>query len=597
MTATATSGRRVSVERTGRRELAQPRQAELWLPGPDGGVMRGYRARSVAGRGMSARTLVVWCCDWPLVAAGVPPDEPAVIVHANRVIAASPAARDEGVEVGLRRREAQGRCPISPCCPRTSRDARRFEPVVAAVEQLCPRVEITCPGEWPWPPAVRAATGETRPLPGAPAPWSKGAGRHRPRLLFPFGPRRPAYGMGSRRGRHPLRRPPRRKIDFRQPARQRAGSSTCVVGPGETAGFLAVPVRVLERPELTGVLVRLGIRTLGELAALPRSDLVGRFGAEGAVAHRLASGLGGPSAPRPPPSPELSWPPSSTRRPGRPTKRRSWARGWPTSCTSAWTSGGWRARGWRWRSRPNTAAVRAFVAGRGGADGSRRGRSGPLAARRVAERGSANRPTAGIIRIELVPDEVLPAKGRQLGFWGGETATAERASRSLARVVGLLGPEAVRVPEARRPFTGRAGGAGARRRRRSHRAPPALLSAQPDEPWPGNARPYPGVSGTRAPPGGGGRRPGTPHRRQRPGAGRCPTRRVSVAGESWAEVAGWAGPWPLDERWWDAHGHRRRARFQMVTADGAALLLSVEANRWWLEAVPTTDGCGGSPRR
>jgi protein ImuB len=47
----------------------------------------------------------------------------------------------------------------------------------------------------------------------------------------------------------------------------------------------------------------------------------------------------------------------------------------------------------------------------------------------------------------------------------------------------------------------------------------------------------------------------------------------------------WAGPWPADERWWDPANHRRRARFQLLTDDGAAHLAVVEAGRWWLEAV------------
>src|SRR5690606_39052478 len=29
------------------------------------------------------------------------------------------------------------------------------------------------------------------------------------------------------------------------------------------------------------------------------------------------------------------------------------------------------------------------------------------------------------------------------------------------------------------------------------------------------------------------------------------------------EIVAWAGPWPVDERWWDPHGHRRRARLQL----------------------------------
>jgi protein ImuB len=41
----------------------------------------------------------------------------------------------------------------------------------------------------------------------------------------------------------------------------------------------------------------------------------------------------------------------------------------------------------------------------------------------------------------------------------------------------------------------------------------------------------------------------------------------------------------VEERWWDDAGQRRRARFQLVTADGAARLLTVEGGRWWLAAV------------
>src|SRR4029450_3528876 len=62
--------------------------------------------------------------------------------------------------------------------------------------------------------------------------------------------------------------------------------------------FLAsIPVTVLADPggpvgvALVAVLERLGIRPLGALAALPVAEIVGRFGAEGLLAHRLARGL------------------------------------------------------------------------------------------------------------------------------------------------------------------------------------------------------------------------------------------------------------------------------------------------------------------
>jgi protein ImuB len=60
--------------------------------------------------------------------------------------------------------------------------------------------------------------------------------------------------------------------------------------------------------------------------------------------------------------------------------------------------------------------------------------------------------------------------------------------------------------------------------------------------------------------------------------------RLSVAGGPWIEVAAWAGPWPADERWWDPAAHRRRARLQVVLADGCAHLLALEAGCWGVEA-------------
>ena len=52
----------------------------------------------------------------------------------------------------------------------------------------------------------------------------------------------------------------------------------------------------------------------------------------------------------------------------------------------------------------------------------------------------------------------------------------------------------------------------------------------------------------------------------------------------WTEIRAWAGPWPLDERWWDT-GRRRRARLQVVTGDGQARLLTLEHGQWHLEAT------------
>jgi protein ImuB len=50
-------------------------------------------------------------------------------------------------------------------------------------------------------------------------------------------------------------------------------------------------------------------------------------------------------------------------------------------------------------------------------------------------------------------------------------------------------------------------------------------------------------------------------------------------------ITGWAGPWPIDERWWAGEESRRRARFQVVLEDGRALLLSLAGGHWAVEAI------------
>jgi len=181
---------------------------------------------------------------------------------------------------------------------------------------------------------------------------------------------------------------------------------------------------------------------------------------------------------------------------------------------------------------------------------------------------------------------------RQPEFWGGEASAAARAGGALARVQQLLGPEAVvigRLQGGRGPAErartvpwsrGRGddrGHTGSGRRRQGPGGPP-------DPPWPGRvpppapvivlARPLPvqlvdaegrlvGVSG-------GGMVTTTPAR-------------LSVDGGRWTPVAGWAGPWPSDERWWSVP--RRQARMQVVTGVGTAHLLTRERGGWWLEGT------------
>jgi protein ImuB len=166
-----------------------------------------------------------------------------------------------------------------------------------------------------------------------------------------------------------------------------------------------------------------------------------------------------------------------------------------------------------------------------------------------------------LVLLRLTPDEVGPDDGRQLGFWGGDRAAAERAARALARVQGVLGPESVVTATligGRGPFE------------------QARLIPWGDAPDAAGRHPF--AEGTAAPPWPGRIPPPAP-------ATVHPVPRPAVAGQPSADVVAWAGPWPVDERWWDPAAHRRRARNQIVTADGAAYLLVVEGGRWAVEAA------------
>jgi protein ImuB len=75
-------------------------------------------------------------------------------------------------------------------------------------------------------------------------------------------------------------------------ARSRVGRGRAAIVPeGAVRSFLAPhPVSLLEDHDLTCELERLGVRTLGELAALPSGAVADRFGKAGMRARRLAAG-------------------------------------------------------------------------------------------------------------------------------------------------------------------------------------------------------------------------------------------------------------------------------------------------------------------
>lgn len=509
------------------------------------------------------RTLVAWCPDWPVVAAGFGAETPVAVVAAGVVVACSAAARDHDVVTGLRRRVAEARCGDLVVLVRDeAREARAFEPVAAALCRIAPGVEVTRPGL-----ASLATRGPAR--------------YHGGETALCQVVREAATGAV---GRSCAVAAPDVRVGVADGpfAAVLAARRSAVVPAGKSADFLTgFGVGVLGRPELADLLVRLGISTLGEFAALDERSVAARFGPDGAVAHRLARGLDDrPLRASPPPAELVAMveldPPAERvdvavfagRTLGEELAAQLAARG--LACTlltiEAETEHG-EALARQWRAEvdfgPQTMGERLRWQLEGWLAGT------------VAEEA----PTGGIIRISFRAAEVIPAVGQQLGFWGGVSGADRRARRGLDRLAGMLGHEAVR--------TAALGGGRGPGDRVSLVAwgdsPPEAPSGGP---WPGRV-PAPAAALVHRVP----RaaevcdRDGLPVSVSARGRLSGIPATITLAGDTRQGVTRWAGPWLADERWWDPQAGRRRARFQLLAEDHRAYLCFVEANRWWVEAT------------
>ena len=524
------------------------------------------------------RTLVVWCPDWPLVAAGLA-DRPAVVVAANRVIASSASARAEGVRLGQRRREAQACCPeLVVVGEDPGRDARSFEAVVVAVAAFTPRVEVTRPGACALPAraparyfggevslaeqvgsaagaaveAVAGAAGTAAPEPAVP-----GGDRRRTVRSPPRGARRNDRASWCDAG---VARPISRWRCSACPH-----SLTCSDGSG-SARWVSLPswttARCRHDLELKGVLPT-GLPVVStsdrSLSGTPRRT--SRFAGSSTrpptgltpwrfVAVGLADELVGRLAPHGLAATQL--------------------------LVEAETEHGESLQRW-WRGdRPFTA--RAMV------DRVRWQLEGWLQGPVITA------PTAGVTLLRLTVADAVPDDGRQLDLEGGVAEASRQVERGLARVQGLLGHEAVLTAV-------RTGGRGPGEQIRlvpwgEDRSPATVVPARW---WAASVPPWPG----RLPP----PSPTLVHPAPVPvevlgpdgspvgvtGRGRCtaiPSRLApAIAGSSSVGIVGWAGPWPADERWWDPAAARRRARLQVLLDDGTAHLLILEQGQWRLEAT------------
>ncbi|MFF0609338.1 DNA polymerase Y family protein [Nocardia tengchongensis] len=590
------------------------------------------------------RVLVVWCPDWPAVAAaaeaGAEATRAVAVLAANRVVACTATARAEGIRRGLRKREAQGRCPdLLVAQDDPDRDARLFEPVVVAVDATVPGVEVLRPGM-----LALSARGAARFF------GSEEAAAER--LVDAVA----AVGVECQIG-----------IADELSTAVFAARRAALVPSGKGAEFLApMPISELagepvlaapRRVELVDLLHRLGLRRIGDFAALTPAEVASRFGADAIVAHRCARAV-----PERPPAARLPAADLTVeQRCDPPIERvdmaafagrmlaaelhtklsaaavactrlvihaeteageqfsRIWRCAEPLTPDSTadrirWQLDGWlthraldRARAYRATRGDEHATHGDGSGGRGGdrtehGDGRGSHRGGRAAYRdgRGARRSGGveadayesdpieewdSGPDAAITLLRLEPVEVVSAGALQLGLWGGVGEDEERARRALIRVQSLLGGDAVRMGVL-------SGGRGPEERiTMVTLGDEPVPETDPAQPWPGRLpEPAPALVLTHHPEVRVEAADGTPIWVSDRGMFTADPARLQWGSSSW-RLSGWAGPWPVDDRWW-AHrfedGFAARAQVQLDAEDKTrlrALLLIGYNNAWHVEGL------------
>ncbi|MFJ9111281.1 DNA polymerase Y family protein [Streptomyces sp. NPDC102283] len=521
----------------------------------------------MTGAADSVRVAVVWVPDFPVLACGAQDGGPVAVAHRGAVVACSASARAAGVRRHMRLRTAQARCPGLRVVERDlAAEVRLFEQVVHRVEaEVVPRLEVIRPG-------LLAA-----PARGAARYWG-GERQLSVRLVGTVA----ELGLPARAGIA--------DSTFVAALAARRGDGVVVAPAGGDAAFLSpYPVGVLGVPRLSELLRQLGMRTVGDFARLPAGRVAERLGTEGIGAHRVARG-------------EAARPVSATTAVQHHTVRRLFevaeeqleavvfvavaladelherlaAAGVVCGRVEAaveTADGRILTRIFRHEGRLPSRAVAERV-------------RGVLAARSETGLLDAGDGEPGIRRLSLCPDGIVPDSGSQ-GAFDGERDTPVEVERAAARVQAVLGHRAVtRIVEV--------GGRGPGDRIRL-----VPVGDVPDDgagteggPWPGLLpAPHPAaVYPVRRPArltGADGASVGVAGRLEL-SAERAflsvEPALLSVDGRRPAGVNGWAGPWPVLERWWARADGRRVARMQVTTDDGHAWLLLVDRSRWWVEA-------------
>ena len=448
------------------------------------------------------------------------------IDESNKVIARTPEAAERGVVVGMARRSAEAICPeIVTVVADPGADYRRFEPIVAAIEAVVPKVEIAHPGLVFIP--IAGAVGYY----GGESPLVE-------RIVKELGD----FGWDFRLG---LAAGP---FAAYQAATLATAAEPSFVVEDDAAFLASRDVSTVGSDDLAATFRWLGITTLGALADLPHHAVVARFGSDGVAAQQLARGEDRSVDPRGiPVDPVMTMefdPPILT------TEQAAFA----ARNLSQRLMVGLESAG----IAPHRVIVTATAA-----DGTERSRTwrtaDPFNDRTLAERvrwqlrawieGVGAGIRGGLVSLTLEPAD-LSGSGRQLVL-SEDAASFEEQQRAFMEVQAIAGEDNVLVA---RPQGGRDPAQQVLWGRWGEDFP--APTRDPKAPWPGQ---IPSPAPALVPP-----EPvpfdiswveGMPEQ-------------VRLKSR-WVAVLSWAGPWRSVGRWWE--GESPADRYQIVTSAGAYL--------------------------
>ncbi|WKD61892.1 DNA polymerase IV [Corynebacterium ciconiae DSM 44920] len=516
------------------------------------------------------RVLALWYPDWPAQVlsrtTGSGPDVPVVVHDEQRVWVVNHAGRRRGVVRGMRLRAAQMICPEALTSARDdTADGEAFAAIVESLSQVAATIEVLRPGL-----VLVAADSLAR-----------------------------YYGSEDRAVDLAMTAASEQGVDLRTGVADelataiiaaRAGRLGAVVPAGGGRAFLhQVGLGVIGAesslgigPGLVGQLAEMGVRTCGELVALPREAVATRFSAAGMRLYEICaadtSRLVAPALDAGPGEAVVYTPEEPIM---RVDQAAFIARSLAARLHEQLAAAGQVCVQLSIQATVDDGATqftleriwRTFAPLDESATADRvRWQLGGWITSRQQQAGSEEEGLgAGIVQLQLIPMETEQPSA-EAGLWqalGDSTQRAERAEKVITRVQSRYGTDTVL-----RPFD--QGGRGAEERIGYVSSGEHIPEADTGR-WPGR---LPAPLPTR-------RGPGWNHPASRIGlvdANGEPVvlvedlllsaaPEVVVWGSRRLRVSGWAGPWPVDEQWWSAQHaqgggiHPAHARLQLTAGD------------------------------